>query len=171
MTDDPMPAPMTREEFEAAVVAYAEAIVAWRQDENCGADPAGVWYTLLAHDAALRAALAAAERERDDWHATVKAITDEWNEECPAGCDSFAHVEDCAAVSIASAMRDRRKRAEVAEARAAQLEDGLRAVWESVPATHDERDPLVQRHAAALNAIPALLAPRPETEAEYSDAR
>ena len=29
---------------------------------------------------------------------------------------------------------------------------------ESVPATYDEQDPMVRRHAAALNAIPAALA-------------
>lgn len=104
MRNDPMSAPMSREEFTVVLSRVTFPLLpASMGDQDL----------LLANDAALRAALAAAE------------------------------------------------------ARIAQLEDGLRAVWES----YDGRDPLEQRHAAALNAIPALLAPRPETEAEYSDAR
>ena len=116
MRNDTMSAPMSREEFGAAMKTVMESGGTWPRDNMPAVQRAAE--QIIAHDAALRAALAAAERERDDWHATVKAITDEWNEECPAECDSFAHVEDCAAVSIASAMRDRRKRAEAAEARA-----------------------------------------------------
>lgn len=33
----------------------------------------------------------------------------------------------------------------------------LREVWESVPGTYDEHDPMVIRHAAALTAIPTAL--------------
>ena len=47
------------------------------------------------------------------------------------------------------------------------LEAALREVFESVPATYDEQDPMVRRHAAALNAIPAALArPTPAPEGE-----
>jgi len=46
----------------------------------------------------------------------------------------------------------------VFRARVAALEEALREVWESVPSSYREDDPMVQRHAQALNAIPAALA-------------
>lgn len=46
-----------------------------------------------------------------------------------------------------------------AQARAKELEAALREVWESVPASNDENDPTVRRHARALNAISPLLSP------------
>ena len=39
----------------------------------------------------------------------------------------------------------------------AELVAALREVWESVPVTYDPDDPMVQRHARALNAVGALL--------------
>ena len=38
------------------------------------------------------------------------------------------------------------------------LREGLAEVWASVPGTYNEADPMVKRHAAALNAIRLLLA-------------
>ena len=38
-------------------------------------------------------------------------------------------------------------------ARVRELEAKLLEVWESVPATYDDADPLADRHAQALNAI------------------
>src|SRR5262249_1400239 len=45
--------------------------------------------------------------------------------------------------------------------RAARLEAVLRALWDSIPSSDDTDDPMVQRHAAALNALGSLLAPAP----------
>lgn len=47
------------------------------------------------------------EAERDRWHSLVKSLCDEWNDECPPGCDSYAHEDDCGATSITVAMRKR----------------------------------------------------------------
>lgn len=47
------------------------------------------------------------EAERDKWHNLVKSLCDEWNDECPPGCDSYAHEDDCGATSITVAMRKR----------------------------------------------------------------
>lgn len=49
-----------------------------------------------------------------------------------------------------------------AEERARTLEEAAREVWNSVPATFEQTDPMVRRHAAALNALGALLSPTPE---------
>ena len=38
-------------------------------------------------------------------------------------------------------------------ARIQELELLLREIWDSIPSTYDENDPMVQRHAKALNAI------------------
>ncbi len=38
------------------------------------------------------------------------------------------------------------------------VREAAREVWESVPASHDPNDPMVQRHARALNALGAALA-------------
>jgi hypothetical protein len=40
----------------------------------------------------------------------------------------------------------------------ADCEAALREIWNSVPATYDPEDKVVQRHSAALRAIPAVLA-------------
>lgn len=38
------------------------------------------------------------------------------------------------------------------------VREAAREVWESVPSSYDENDPMVQRHARALNALGAALA-------------
>ena len=45
--------------------------------------------------------------------------------------------------------------------RTERLEAVLREVWDSIPSSYDTDDPMVQRHAAALNALGSLLAPAP----------
>ncbi len=51
-----------------------------------------------------------------------------------------------------------------AGARIRELEEAALEVWNSIPATFDQLHPTVRRHAAALNALGALLAPPPEAE-------
>lgn len=40
----------------------------------------------------------------------------------------------------------------------AELWEAAGEVWASIPSTYDEKDPMVQRHARALNALGAALA-------------
>lgn len=42
--------------------------------------------------------------------------------------------------------------------RVGRLEAVARAVWDSIPATYDDTDAMVQRHAKALNALAVALA-------------
>jgi hypothetical protein len=44
---------------------------------------------------------------------------------------------------------------------AAAILGAAQEVWDSVPATYDETDPVVKRHAAALNNLGALLRGEP----------
>jgi len=42
-------------------------------------------------------------------------------------------------------------------ARVREIEAAVREVWESIPASYDPQDPMVQRHAAALNALAPIV--------------
>lgn len=50
------------------------------------------------------------EKERDNWHAVVKDICDEWKEACLPTCDSFGHDEKCAGTYIKNAMKEKNDR-------------------------------------------------------------
>lgn len=73
-------------------------LYAWYDEDQC-AEP-GQYYV-------PESRLRQIEAERDKWHNLVKSLCDEWNDECPPGCDSYAHEDDCGATSITVAMRKR----------------------------------------------------------------
>lgn len=105
---------------------------------------------------AARAALSVAEKSARDWEATCKSICDEWNEDCEDECDSYAHEQNCAATSIIEAMKQRRVRAEKAEAALKEAEESEMAAYAAIKLHLDAKEAA----EAALAAAKGLFADR-----------